>query len=293
MFEKSTWLHLRIPFSFFLLPVFLFALAVSPNPGAAEIFWVFFIVHFLLYPASNGYNSYFDKDEKSIGGLKNPPPVNKSLYYMALAFDTVALLLGSMLVNGLFALMILIYGLVSKAYSHPSIRIKKYPFLSWFIAGFFQGAFSFLMCYAGLNDFGWEQLATAHVLFPALLTSVTLWGSYPMTQIYQHQEDIKRGDRTLSYVLGIRGTFYFTAIFFTVSTLGFGWYFYSIRNFVYFYQYLLFLSPVLMYFSYWFTRVYKNPEAANYIYTMWLNGLSSFCLNGFFIYFFFDSGSGV
>ena len=291
MIVKSTWLHLRIPFSFFLLPVFLFALAVSPNPQASQTFWVFFIVHFLLYPASNGYNSYFDKDEKSIGGLKNPPPVSKSLYYTALIFDGVALILGFFLVNGLFAFMLLIYGLVSKAYSHPAIRIKKYPFLSWFIAGSFQGCFSFLMCYAGINDLGWEPLGEARVLVPALLTSVTLWGSYPMTQIYQHEEDIKRGDKTLSYMLGVRGTFYFTAILFAFSTIGFGWYFHSFLDIDYFYQYLLFLGPVLLFFSYWFTRVYKNPEAADFTYTMWLNGLSSFCLNAFFIYLFFASNS--
>ena len=293
MFKKSTWLHLRIPFSFFLLPVFLFALAVSQQPGVSQTLWVFFIVHFLLYPASNGYNSYFDKDEKSIGGLKNPPPVLKSLYYTALAFDGVALVLGLFLVNGLFALMLFIYGLVSKAYSHPSIRIKKYPFLSWFIAGFFQGCFSFLMCYAGINDLGWEPLREAEVLVPALLTSITLWGSYPMTQIYQHEEDIKRGDRTLSYILGIRGTFYFTAILFTFSAMGFGWYFHNFLNIIHFYQYLLFLTPVLVFFSFWFIRVYKDPQAANFTNTMWLNGLSSFCLNAFFLYLFFRLSPGI
>ncbi|MFZ9971436.1 MAG: ubiquinone biosynthesis protein UbiA, partial [Bacteroidia bacterium] len=31
MITRSTLLHLRIPFSFFLLPVFLFALALTPN----------------------------------------------------------------------------------------------------------------------------------------------------------------------------------------------------------------------------------------------------------------------
>jgi len=105
MFSRSSWLHLRIPFSFFLLPVFLFSLSISPNLNGSRIFWVFIIVHFFLYPASNGYNSFFDKDEKSIGGLKNPPPVNKGLYYLSLSFDVIAVVLGYIKIGLLFAVM--------------------------------------------------------------------------------------------------------------------------------------------------------------------------------------------
>src|SRR6476620_11552818 len=106
MLSRSSWLHLRIPFSFFLLPIFLFSLSLSPNFSASRLGWVFFILHFLLYPASNGYNSYFDKDEKSIGGLKNPPPVNHGLYFLAILFDLLAVVLGFLKVNATFAVML-------------------------------------------------------------------------------------------------------------------------------------------------------------------------------------------
>jgi hypothetical protein len=46
MFSRSSWLHLRIPFSYFLLPVFLFSLSISPNFNLARIGWVFLIMHF-------------------------------------------------------------------------------------------------------------------------------------------------------------------------------------------------------------------------------------------------------
>ena len=127
MFTSSSWLHLRIPFSYFLLPVFLFSLAVSPNISSGPVLWTFIIIHFFLYPASNGFNSYFDKDEKSIGGLKHPPPVNKGLYYLSLLFDAIAIVLGVIIINIPFAILLFIYGLVSKAYSHPQIRLKKLP----------------------------------------------------------------------------------------------------------------------------------------------------------------------
>lgn len=287
MFKRSTWLHLRIPFSFFLLPVFLFALALSPNINGARLLIVFMALHIFLYPASNGFNSYFDKDEKSIGGLKHPPKVSVGLYYTALLFDLAAILTG-LLINWQFALMLLLYGLVSKAYSHPVIRLKKYAYASWFIAGLFQGAFTFLMAYTGLNGYGFGPVFRMELLLPALLTSFVLWGSYPMTQIYQHEEDHARGDLTLSYKLGIKGTFYFTAVVFTVAVVLFCLYFSLHHKVQYAWSFVVLMAPTMIYFLYWFFRVLKNQDNADYGHTMWLNFISSFFLNTFFIHFFLD-----
>jgi 1,4-dihydroxy-2-naphthoate octaprenyltransferase len=282
---RSILLHLRIPFSFFLLPVYLFALAISPNVGESRLIWSFIIIHLLLYPASNGYNSYFDKDEKSIGGLKNPPPVNIGLYATSLFFDLLAIILGFVKVNLLFALMLLVYGLVSKAYSHPAIRIKKYPIGGWLIIGLFQGVFTFLMCYVGINGFEMENLVQAKVLVPGLLTSVMLWGNYPMTQVYQHEEDAKHGDTTISMMLGIRGTFVFVQVLFAVAAVCFVLYFNHFYTIEMGYYFLLALGPVVLFFMVWFYKVWKDASQANFTYTMWLNFISSLCLNGFFIYF--------
>lgn len=289
MFSRSSWLHLRIPFSYFLLPVFLFSVAISPNITGSRLFWVFIILHLFLYPASNGFNSYFDKDEKSIGGLKNPPKVNKGLYYLSLLFDLIALVLGYFIISPLFAVMLFIYGLVSKAYSHPAIRLKKYPAIGWIAAGFFQGAFTFKMCVIGLNDFSLGTCFNAHILIPSLLTSIMLWANYPMTQVYQHEEDSKRGDNTLSLKLGIRGTFYFTALVFMVAAVQFTFYFIEFHELKYAIAFFIALAPVLGFFLFWFFKVLKDESLANYRYAMGLNFVSATCLNIFFIYLFLDS----
>jgi len=286
MFSLSSWLHLRIPFSYFLLPVFLFSLAISPNVSEMALLWTFIIIHILLYPASNGYNSYFDKDERSIGGLKNPPPVNKGLYYLALLFDAVAIVLGYFEINLTFAFMLLIYGLVSKAYSHPAIRLKKFPITGWVVAGLFQGLFTLVMCYIGINKFSFENIGKASVLIPGVLCTVMLWANYPMTQIYQHEEDGKRGDETLSRMLGIRGTFYFVAAVFGIVTLGFVLYFNTFFSVKYSVIFVIALFPVVLYFFYWFIKIYKDETKADYSHTMRLNFVSATCLNIFFIYFF-------
>lgn len=286
MLSKSTLLHLRIPFSFFLMPVYLFALCISPNVTVNSLLWSFIIIHLMLYPASNGYNSYFDKDEKSIGGLKNPPPVKKDLYYTSILLDVTAILLGLIYVSKEFAAMLLVYGLASKAYSHPSIRLKKYPLAGWLTVVFFQGIFTFVMSYAGINKFPFENIVQSKVLYPGFLSSLMLFATYPMTQVYQHEEDKKRGDRTLSLMLGIRGTFLFAMFFFIIATGGFINFF--IKSFSAFYAvvFLITQSPVVVYFLMWFYAVWKDPSHADHQSTMRLNLLSSLCLNGFFIYLF-------
>ncbi|PSK99235.1 UbiA family prenyltransferase [Cecembia rubra] len=289
MLKWSNWKHLRIPFSFYLMPVFFFALAMTPNHNGERILIVLITLHLFLYPSSNGYNSYFDKDEKSIGGLRNPPKVTLGLYYLSLLFFLVSLGL-AYLINWQFASMVLVYGLVSMAYSHPSIRLKKHPFLSWFIAGFFQGFFTFCMAYAGLSDFGWEIFSRQHVIIPGILTSLMLWGSYPLTQVYQHEEDAKRGDQTLSLKLGVRGTFSFAALWFLVSGIAFAWFFIQRSQVNALYGFLLAMVPVVLYFVIWFSFVRKDEKRyANYTWAMWMNRVSGIALNAFFIWYFLEN----
>ncbi|MEQ9302051.1 MAG: UbiA family prenyltransferase [Cyclobacteriaceae bacterium] len=280
--KRATWLHLRIPFSFFLLPVFLFAVSILKHPDWWLVTVIGVILHLFLYPASNGYNSYYDKDEGSIGGLKHPPKVSKELYLMALVFDGIALAVG-LWISWQFAIMLLIYGLVSKAYSHPMIRLKKMPIIGWITAGFFQGYFTFLMVIVGATQFSLPELLTAEVQLPAILSSLLLWGSYPMTQVYQHEEDAARGDQTISLKLGVLGTFHFTAAMFSLSNAGFLAYYYTYFGLTTAIMFQAFMLPMLAFFLWWYTKVRKDEGQANFGHTMQLNMLSAVMLNGFFL----------
>lgn len=289
MITRSSLKHLRIPFSLFLLPVFLFALALTPNLNAERLLLVFLALHLFLYPSSNGYNSFFDKDEESIGGLKHPPKVTPDLYWLSQGFLLIALVLGLM-ISWSFASMLLVYALVSMAYSHPAIRIKKYAWTSWFIAGLFQGYFTFAMTYAGLSDLGWDVILRPHVIIPGLLTSLMLWGNYPLTQVYQHREDAKRGDHTLSLKLGIKGTFLFSALFFALTGLAFVWYFMDRNQGEIIWVYLGTMAPIMLFFLIWFGFVNSNPEKyASYSWAMGMNSISALVLNAFFIYYFLEN----
>jgi 1,4-dihydroxy-2-naphthoate octaprenyltransferase len=259
----STFLHLRFFFSVFLLPVFFFALSQVPEINWNNAILTFIIWHLLVYPASNGYNSFFDKDEGSIALIEKPPPVDKSLYYFSLTLDLIALIL-TIFVGWALFFAVLIYGTFSKMYSHPSIRLKKYPFISFFIVFLFQGAFVYWSTYAsvsGMNTlYGWNLNFT----IAGLICSCLIGATYPLTQVYQHEEDSKRGDKTLSLILGIRGSFYFSALLFLLSGILIFAYWYRLDLLTNFWLFLIISGPVFILFISWFVEVYKNPDEANF-----------------------------
>jgi len=259
----SALLHMRFAFSLFLMPIYLFSLSQAPQVIPINAFLTFIIWHLLVYPASNGYNSYFDKDEGSIALIKNPPKVDKSLYYLSLLLDLIALIL-SLLVNiGLFA-VVLIYGLFSKLYSHPSVRLKKYPVVSFLIVFIFQGACIYWSSYAavsGLNILnGWNL----NYILAGLICSFLIGATYPLTQIYQHEEDAKRGDKTLSIILGFRGSFWFSAALFIISIMLLYAYWFRLGMMNNFWIFMVCVAPVIIIFCAWFMKVYRDPKAANF-----------------------------
>ena len=282
---KNILLHLRIPFSLFLMPVFWFAVSQSQHSDWGVVAGLFVVLHLLIYPASNAYNSYFDKDEGPIGGLENPPPVSIALFYVAWVLDIAAFIVAYFIGGWILSVALIIYSSISKAYSNDKIRLKKYPIISWLTVGIFQGAFTYVTVIQAVDKISLSEILQSKYLIPAILSSLNLLGFYPMTQVYQHEEDARRGDMTMSRLLGIKGTFIFTASIFLFVTIAFFFYFQGILiyNFSAFMVYLLVMSPVLIYFNLWFLKVLKNKNQADFHHTMRLNMLGSVCLNLFFI----------
>ena len=158
-FDKSTIKHLRLPFSFFLMPVFLFALSQATDVNWGKTILSFVILHLFIFPANNGYNSYQDKDETSIGGLKHPPKVTKNLFYATLFLDLLGILSG-LIISAYFSLFVLIFALMSRAYSYRNLRLKKFAVTGFLTVFVFQGAFVYLTAYAAITSFKIEQFFT-------------------------------------------------------------------------------------------------------------------------------------
>ena len=274
MLQRSTIQLLRFHFSFFLLPVFLFALSEVKDINWFDTILVFLVLHFLVYPASNGYNSFMDRDTEPIGGLKNPLQPTNQLFYLTIIMDMLAILV-SMKVSIYFAMGILIYILVSRAYSYRGIRLKKYPVIGYLTVVLFQGAFTFIMVYHGCDRFHSLYMP----ILPVLISSLLIGGFYPLTQIYQHKADLRDGVKTISYLLGYRGTFIFCGIVYTLAMALLCLYYAGKGNMNYFAMFITLMLPVPIFFLKWAVTVWKNNTAANFNNTMKMNVIASISTN--------------
>ncbi len=263
---KSIIQHLRFPFSLLLMPVFFYTLLFFNNINYLNSFLLFILLHVLVYPASNGYNSYMDKDEDSIGGVKKPMQVSRNLFYVTIAFDILAISI-SLFINWKTVLGILVYIAISKLYSWRLIRLKKYPILGFLTVFVFQGTF---ICYV----ISWANNAEINFSH-ALIASFLFGGAYPITQVYQHKQDAKDNVKTISMLLGVHYTFLFCGLMFGIAVL------LIYLKAIFLFNYILIFSvPTLVYFSYYFYLVLKDNTNANYVNTMrmsWITAISLLC----------------
>lgn len=279
MLKASTIQLLRFHFSFFLLPVYLFALSQVEQIDLLDTLIVFILLHLIVYPASNGYNSYMDMDETPIGGLEKPPQPTKQLFHITVIMDTVAVLIG-LKISWTFSVGLLLYILASHAYSFRGIRLKKYPIAGYLTVVLFQGAVTFFLVYHGCS------LNKTFDVPPELMTSASLLigGFYPLTQIYQHEADQQDGVLTISALLGYKGTFIFTALVYTAAMVLIGWYFSVNGQNKEIVILATAMSPVLVYFFIWALKVWNDTKYADFKHTMKMNTIASVCTNlGFFL----------
>lgn len=279
--------HLRFKFSFFLLPVFLFALSEVTHWDWLGALLAFFVLHFLVYPASNGYNSLMDADEGSIGGLKDPPKASGILFPITLTMDILALIL-----IGLWSLtafwVLLSYILASRLYSWRTSRIKRYPLWGYLLVVVFQGAavYYFSLYMADLQPPALNNLPFSTNL-GMLLSSLMIASSYPLTQIYQHEQDRQDGVTTISMLLGKRGTFFFAIVVlfvFTALLMVYLALFGRLYDIVF---YLLVTAPATVHLFQWFRSVLEDEKHANFQNSMKMSWLGALGMNLFFIYLFF------
>jgi len=142
-------------------------------------------------------NSAFDHDDGDIGYLDAPPPVPRRLAQVSVALMAAGQIIALALPVG-FWLAYAVCFAMSVAYSVPPVRLKAVAGADWVINIIGVGV---LTPYAGWAASGMPMrpeglwiLGGFGLLFGAL---------YPLTQLYQFDEDATRGDVTLARRLGI------------------------------------------------------------------------------------------
>jgi 1,4-dihydroxy-2-naphthoate octaprenyltransferase len=203
-------IHLRLHFQLLLAPVYLWGWLLAGGGLSPPVLLGFVAFHLFLYGGATAFNSYYDRDEGPVGGLERPPSVVEELLPFSLAVKAAGWAIAAA-VNWTFFWIYGAFALLSFAYSHPRIRFKARPIASLLTVAVGQGALAFWGAWAAVRG-SLQSAGDAIGLLGALAASLLILSSYPLTQLYQIEEDRARGDRTLAVAWGVGGSFRFAQI---------------------------------------------------------------------------------
>jgi 4-hydroxybenzoate polyprenyltransferase len=143
-------------------------------------------------------NSAFDRDEGDIAYLRNPPPPPRRLALFSVGLMAVGQL-AALALPPLFGQLYALCFALSVLYSVPPWRLKAVAGADWLIN---MAGFGTLTPLAGWATTGRPLDGVTAIV---LLGFCPLFAAlYPLTQLYQLEEDARRGDRTLALMLGAR-----------------------------------------------------------------------------------------
>ena len=241
----------------FMVPVMLVAPAArgggclfNPASGAVlAVAWLVWVV--FLNGATLAFNSAYDKDTGPVAYLPDPPEPPSWLATVSALVMLTGIGLAWLVVGKAFALLVGSCVLLSILYSHPLTRLKSKPGLDLLVnmlgygagttlAGLLAGRAAYFgasgdacaaggwrfVSWPGLQGTAVEQVQAALSGGPGwfVLGFGLLFGSfYPLTQLYQVEEDLKRGDRTLCTQLGSRPALFLAIILGISAAVAFGW----------------------------------------------------------------------
>jgi 4-hydroxybenzoate polyprenyltransferase len=182
-------------------------------------YWLQFLnVHILLFGGATAYNSFWDKDEGPIGGLKHPPKMTGWMHPVSLLF---------MYAGWAWAWQagvhyFLVYGvslILFWLYSTPLYRWKGKPHFSLVAIAFSTGVNSVI-----LGTLAAGGGVSPSVVISALGAGLVLLSLYPVSQVFQIGEDTARGDQTFAVHYGLKGVkrFFLYSYFFGLVLLSGG-----------------------------------------------------------------------
>ena len=143
-------------------------------------------------------NSAFDRDEGDVAYLRRPPVPPPGLFGFGLGLMVAGLFI-SLLLPRTYTWLYLTCFIMSVLYSVPPVRLKAVAGADWIINLLGFGTLTPLAGWASTGEpltiWGWFLVWGFGALFAGL---------YPLTQLYQFDEDERRGDGTFALRLGKR-----------------------------------------------------------------------------------------
>ena len=184
--------------------------------GAAMVLTALGIWVLCLNGGTLAVNSAFDRDEGDVGYLDAPPPAPAHLAAFSIVLMAIGQVWSLVAMPRAFSAAYAICFAMSLLYSVPPVRLKAVAGADWLIN---------MIGFGSLTPFaGWAATGTS-------LTTAGLWviasfcplfaALYPLTQLYQVEEDRARGDRTLAIAIGLRASLGVAIAAAIVAFLGF------------------------------------------------------------------------
>jgi len=146
-------------------------------------------------------NSAFDRDEGDVAYLRNPPPPPRRLFAFGLGLMLAGLAVAWVALPRSYAGLFAVCVAMSVLYSVPPARLKAVAGADWVINMWGFGTLTPLAGFAATGEPLPPALAWVFLAFCPLFAAL-----YPLTQLYQMDEDRRRGDRTLALRLGVAGS---------------------------------------------------------------------------------------
>lgn len=205
---KRVLIHIRWPLQSFTLLGFLFGMVVSRVDISVDLI-LGFISWFFLCSAMAIFNSYYDKDERPVAGLENPPRAAFSMLIgsslMKLSGFIIALFL-----NKIFFTLYILGVILSILYSHEKFRLKSNGYIAVFF-NFVVGVMTFL----ATSSF---SLSSPVILFfGSAAAGSFLAAIYLMMQIHQKDDDKNRKDISIMVLYGRKLAITFAVILMIVA----------------------------------------------------------------------------
>jgi 4-hydroxybenzoate polyprenyltransferase len=212
--------HLRLPFQLALSVVPLWGLVWAEGVPTPRFLAVWLAWTVALSGGATAYNSYFDRDEGPVGGLRRPPRVRPSLLWLSLALQLAGAALLWLATEPVDLAVYAAGAMVFLAYSTPGVRTKRRPWRATATVAVGSGALASL---AGSLTTGAASQAMAGTVAGMLSSSLFIAGFYPLTQVGQIDEDRRRGDRTFAVALGRDAAFAWAASLLPLAAAMSGW----------------------------------------------------------------------
>jgi len=180
-----------------MLTGFLVATGLSPGSwdlGSLALSLIAWVL--LLNGGTLALNRHFDRDVGDIGYLQSPPAPPRYLG----VFGATLMMAGAVPAYLVSREFLLVYGIcvfMSFLYSCPPLRLKAVGGMDLIINALGFGSLTFLA-----GSLAYSSVLGTPILFFAGGFFLLFAGFYPLTQLYQYDEDLQRGDRTLVVAIG-------------------------------------------------------------------------------------------